>query len=239
MSIATYYKFLSPYILPASLSKILFLDSDMVAVDSLEPLWNTDISNCYIGASIDASHDDIRYYNRLDLDFNKGYYNCGMLLINLDLWRENNLSKALFSFLKTNKEKCRFHDQEALNCVLASDKIKRLPCRFNAMFYGENLDTIMVRREFFPEIKDASVNPAIIHFVGVKPWYGECQNPCKEIWIRIKNHTIWKNERETHSKYTLKSFIKRIVFYFLKRNKPISRDFLPDTRMIYSRLNFI
>jgi lipopolysaccharide biosynthesis glycosyltransferase len=240
MSIATYYKFLSPYILPESLSKVLFLDSDMIAVDSLEPLWNMDIFNYYIGASIDASYDNICYYNRLGLKIHSGYFNCGMLLINLDLWRKDNISNKLFSFLKINKEKCRFHDQDAVNFVLGeySNGIKKTPCRFNAMFYGETLNTLMVRNDYFSEIKDASANPAIIHFVGTKPWYKECQNPCKEIWCYIKNQTSWKNEPEKHMKRTFKAYLKNwITSLLMHKEKTIKHDFLPDLETIYNRLN--
>ena len=66
------------------------LDADMIVNGPIIDLYNTDLGNAAIGAVIDQSCDDIRHYNRLGLDSDKGYFNAGLLLINLNLWKKEN-----------------------------------------------------------------------------------------------------------------------------------------------------
>ena len=59
------------------------------------------------------------------------YFNSGVLLINLDYWREHNITQQLLDFVCTNPNKCLLHDQDAINAVLYG-KIRRL--QFNMIF---------------------------------------------------------------------------------------------------------
>ena len=82
----------------------------------MDSLWNIDIANNSVGAVPDITLTyDIRSYNRLDYEMELGYFNSGVLLINLDYWRKNSLSTIILEYINENVEKLKFHDQDALN----------------------------------------------------------------------------------------------------------------------------
>ena len=85
---AIYYRLLMTNTLPSSIEKIIYFDCDIVVRKSLKELWNEDIEEYSLGAVKDQLlHNSIFEYNRLKYDYNKGYFNSGVLLINLKKWR--------------------------------------------------------------------------------------------------------------------------------------------------------
>ena len=83
----TYYRLYLAELLPAELDKVLYLDGDVIVRHSLLPLWNTNIEEKAVAAAYDCSSGRIEYYNRLKYPFELGYFNAGVLLINLKYWR--------------------------------------------------------------------------------------------------------------------------------------------------------
>src|SRR5271166_3713344 len=114
-SIAVYYRLLAPRLLPCDINKILYLDSDIIVRRSLNPLWDTDITDRALAAVSD--YDDSA---RKALGFPPGtkYFNSGVLLINLRFWRQNNVPTQAISFIKNNPERVQYWDQDALNAIL-------------------------------------------------------------------------------------------------------------------------
>ena len=82
------------------------------------------------GVIPDMSIDDIRIYNRLQYSPSLGYFNAGVLLVNLRYWRENNLSESFFEIINKYPERLRYHDQDVLNIVLKEIKLT-LPLKYN------------------------------------------------------------------------------------------------------------
>lgn len=155
-SLATYYRFLlSDFITE---DKILYLDCDVIVNKSLWNLYNTDIDNYYIAGVRDSYEKENR--ERLGVD---KYINAGVMLINLKLWKENNIKDKLLNWCSQNQGKILWLDQDVLNVVL-QDKIKYLDNIYNAqvseMGFGMTKE--------FNKIAGKSV---IIHYVGhKKPW---------------------------------------------------------------------
>ncbi len=86
------------------------------------------------------------------------YFNAGFLVLNLKLWREENLQNQLIGFFLLKNEKLLFSDQDAL-CFVCRGRILELPYSYNA--HPSFLDT-----PSFPSIKEARM----LHFWGDKPW---------------------------------------------------------------------
>lgn len=192
--ISVYYRLFIPLLLPTTISKALYIDSDMIVVDTLQPLWETDITHYPVAASIDRIHDDIRVYNRLGDHLTNGYYNSGMLLMNLDIWRKEGLTKKILEFVAANAENCLYPDQDGINCVLAG-RIKKVPFKYNYISF-QSLEDVYVRKELHEELFEAAKNPAIIHFIGLpKPWYQDSFHPLHNKWLEAKQHTPWKGQK--------------------------------------------
>ena len=148
VSATTYYRILAPYILPAEIDRIIYLDSDLIVRRSLKELWNTNL-NGYAVAAV-AEPDDVRA-EPLGLPTGAKYFNAGVLVMNLEYWRKNNITERVLSFIRAHPDKLIFWDQDALNSILIELWIE-LPSYWN---------NYLVWGRFIPDR-----NPAIIHFVG-------------------------------------------------------------------------
>lgn len=98
---AAYYRLELAELLPESIDKVLYLDGDIIVRRSINDLWNTDISNYALAAVPD---------NNIGLDLRSGYFNSGVMLINLKYWREHNLREEYYRFIKNHPDRIRFWD---------------------------------------------------------------------------------------------------------------------------------
>ncbi|GHV46460.1 LPS 1,2-glucosyltransferase [Spirochaetia bacterium] len=232
--IATYIRIFIPHILPKSIQKVLYLDCDMIVIDTLEPLWNTNIEQYSAAAAMDFAYNDIRQFNRLGYTPNDGYYNAGMLLINLDYWRNNTISEKLLEFARTNPEKCLYADQDMLNKVLAGTW-KKIPSQYNCMtphFYIA-VDKWFIQTKYWDEVFYARENPVIIHFSALlKPWHIEYDIPLKKTWLFFKRLTLWKNDKDYHVYYGV------TLLKFKLKNFLINTNCIKDTNYLSVDINF-
>ena len=116
ISYATYYRLLMGKILPKDENKVIYLDCDIIINHSIQELWNTDINKYALGAVIQIG--DNEDCQRLGISEGKGYFNAGVLLINLDYWRSHNIEERLLEYIATHREKIKFHDQDVLNASI-------------------------------------------------------------------------------------------------------------------------
>lgn len=165
-----YYRLLAFKFLPAELEKILYLDPDILVINEINTLYDTDISD-YLYAA--AYHDriSITEINKLRLkpyDI-KTYYNSGVLLMNLRLQREKIKERDIYDFVEKNRKKLILPDQDIIN-ALYSEAIKNIDeIRFNydARFYRYYKVVSNGKYDMDYVIHHTS----IIHFCGKKkPW---------------------------------------------------------------------
>ena len=214
ISIATYYRLFVASILPESLDKIIYLDSDIIVRGSLVELWNTNMDNYPLAAVYQANEwaDNNDTWTRLNLSRDIGYFNAGVLMINLKYWRENHVQEQLLNFIELNYDKIHSHDQDTLNAVLGS-KTLALNCKWNLLpflFIGD------ISRYSFPQkanvdsIKEAMKNPTVVHFVfKPKPWESGCNNPFRKEYYKYLSLTPWKGIHHKHD-------LKKIVMYRIR-----------------------
>lgn len=226
VSIATYFRLLLPTILPADLSKILYLDGDILCLDSIKPLWGMDISNFAAAAAPDMRNNDIRILNRLSLPKSAEYFNAGVMLINLDWWRNHDIQNKALRYIFENQDICQFHDQDALN-VLLGNNICHFPIRYNVQeHFFEPLENQLIERKYFPEIEDALQSPGLLHYTGSKkPWHDECIHPLRNLWLYVQSQTEWKRTPLSH-KF---SGLKRIRY--LARKHLSKMHIVPEKRI--------
>lgn len=226
LSIATYYRLMLPWLLPESVTKILYLDCDMIVLNDLAPLFETDLQGVPAGTTLDMFDADTTINERLDYDTSAGYMNAGMLLINLPEWRNFKISEKAIDFLRNHPEKCLAHDQDALNHALNGNYV-RLSATYNMQldFFTEMNDVIL-KPESIPDIVESLENPAIIHFTGpTKPWKKNCIHPYMPLWDYFQNKTSWSNMKKTweyHGVSLHKYFLKKVLLFLqlYKDKKP-------------------
>lgn len=101
-SIANYYRLAAACILPIDINKILYLDSDIIVRRSLHELWDTDVADYALGAVIDYVWGPGKDY--VELPPGTKYFNSGVMLINMDYWRRNQLYERGIAFVRNNPE---------------------------------------------------------------------------------------------------------------------------------------
>lgn len=192
---ATYYRLFIAEILPDSVHRVLYIDGDVINVAPLAQLWNVDLSDYALGAVTDMAEDK-HDFNRLGYDKNIGYFNAGVLLINVDFWRKHNLKQKFMDLIEQHPEKIILHDQDVLNITLHEQKYN-LPMKYNVQNgflwkkeYNQFGDKYS---EYEAGLKDAVLHPVIIHYTdNKKPWHTEDCNPFGYLWYKYYKQTEWK-----------------------------------------------
>lgn len=201
ISPATYYRLFVAELLPDSVDKVIYLDCDMVIRGSLTELWNTDIHDYAIAAVYQSNAWAInnRTFDRLSIPSSQGYFNAGMLLINLRYWREYSIQENLLNYLHVYSSNIVCHDQDVLNAVLYNHTLNLSPI-WNMLtgFYFSSKEDIdcgccCVHSEQLDELKSKAV---IIHYVSrPKPWEYACNHPLKNEYYKYLSLTSfagWK-----------------------------------------------
>lgn len=215
LTIATYYRLFMADILPLNLDKVIYLDCDIVINDSVRELWDTSLSGYALAAIEEQGCSMPDVYKRLDYDAKYGYFNAGVLLVNLTYWREYSLTKKFFEYVAQNSMKLKSHDQDVLNALL-HDKCLHVSYQWNVeeAFYHYS---VIKRLNFCPELLFVLRHPKILHYTWKpKPWEPSCKHP-----FRI-NYFIYlqKLGKSTFSfKEKLLAYIDKYIFCFLLRIK--------------------
>ena len=139
--------------------KAIYLDCDLVVIGDISKLYNIDTEGNIFGVVVDdviASNPQFREYARLGVGVDdKKYFNSGMLLMDLDKYREEDILNKFLHLLLTYNFETAAPDQDYLN-VLCKDKVKYLERGWDRMSTDENYDGELY----------------IIHYNNFrKPWY--------------------------------------------------------------------
>lgn len=188
---ATWYRIFLPELLP-DVDRILCLDVDLIAVDSLTCLWATEVDDVLVAAVTNVLAP--MYMERpaaLGLD-PRSYFNAGVMLLNLKRMRQEGCSEAIRRFAVAHAPELALRDQDALNFVLASNR-RTLHPRWNAM------NALRVypwaHYVFSPDqISEARSRPAIRHFEGPgpnKPWHYRCDQTAQKLYAAHRQETPW------------------------------------------------
>lgn len=192
---ASYYRLMLSELLPVSIKKVLYLDGDIIVRSKLSQLWNTDMTNHAIAAVPDAIEDTTEFYNRLKYPRCKGYFNAGVMLVNLDYWRKHNVVSEFMDFIKNRANDILYHEQDVLN-VIFQDKKVTLPIKYN-LNSGFLWKSPRYDRKYERDVLEARREPVIVHFTEEKPWiyYQRNPNPFISTWLKYQNQTKWKGVR--------------------------------------------
>lgn len=193
-SMATYYRLYMSKILPENIDKIIYLDGDLLVLDSLKSLWDMNLDGYALAAVPDPFNNRVDHYNSLRYPMELGYFNAGVLLVNLRYWRDNNVLVDFLDLIKEHPERLTSHDQDVLNYTFRNKKLT-LPLKYNMMpeyLYRKEFNNMLW--SFEEEISEGQKNPVIVHFTFVpKPWFKDCPNPYRKVFLEYRSKTIWSD----------------------------------------------
>jgi lipopolysaccharide biosynthesis glycosyltransferase len=178
----TFARLMIPELIPKSVERVLYLDSDTLVLGDLAPLFAEDLREAPFGAVMDGIDPLIQQNSPKCFGAPRveAYFNAGVLLIDLKAWRACRISEHAIDYLHSNPA-TPFADQDALN--YSGDKHwRQLPSQWN---YQKHRDS---------RIEDIAteVRPRIIHFVtGLKPWRAKCLNLNSRLYDRYRSRTAF------------------------------------------------
>lgn len=190
-TVATYFRLLLPTLLPAEIDRVIFIDSDTVVMADLWDLWKQPLQ----GKALGAVPEHIISCRGHGYTFGE-YFNAGVMLIDLQRWREADLLNRGGAFARANPHRLRHWDQDVLNHVFLHDWLP-IQDRWNACphLFGLLPEASLAPEDLTASEQEAIRNPAIVHFAGggglVKPWNARCQHPLRHQYLSVRSGTPW------------------------------------------------
>lgn len=169
---AMYFRLLAAQLLPQDIDRILYLDPDILVIGPLRRLYDLELGDCLYAAAMHKGLVNLSgSVNKIRLSTyeSEGYYNSGVLLMNLPQIRERVLPQDIFDYVARWKDILLLPDQDVLNGLYGEyilpldEKLWNYDARkyreYLLATQGEaNLDWVMR-------------HTSILHFCGKnKPW---------------------------------------------------------------------
>lgn len=189
LSIATYLRLYLPIVLPKTVDKILYLDSDIIINSCISDLFNIDIAEYTAAACLDVDQENC---DRLLYPKSLGYFNAGVFMFNIKQMRSLNFINSALDFASMPPIELKYHDQDVLNYILKG-KIKTLHHKWN-MLECYYIDESKIN--LFEDVKEGLENTKIIHFSSAfKPWNFGCRHPRRQEYYKYLDMIPWGNQR--------------------------------------------
>lgn len=169
-----YYRLFASDLLPDTLDRILYLDVDIVVIQSLRELYNMDFQdNLYIACSHVSENMTHLNAKRLGLKEDVPYINTGVLLMNLIALRKQLNKQDVLNYVNAYKKKLVLFDQDVLT-ALYGDKTRLVDYRkYNLSERMMNFYNLRNSRNKM-DLDWVKENSVIIHYCGrMKPWSGK------------------------------------------------------------------
>ena len=193
---ATLYRLLLPRVL-ADRDRTIYLDADVVVLEPLTELWTTDLGPHVVGAVREsaapwAAGPSGTNWREIGMAPDSPYFNGGVQLLPLDVWRRDHLDDAALTVLK--RTKARWGDQCAMNLV-AENRWLEFPRRWNVQ--TADVEGRALAWALWPDsVAEAVADPAIVHFSErAKPWTPGASHPWADKWFRVLDETSWAGWR--------------------------------------------
>ena len=199
IAISSYARLFLPSILPTDITQVLYLDCDIVLADNIALFWNTDLQDNYIAGVLDSLPNNDAKQN-VGIPADAPYVNAGVLLINLELWRKDNLQRRFIDFLFAHNGQVHHHDQGIINAV-CNGKVRIVHPRYNCTSNYYSHPYKLLQRTNTPfysyqEFMEATAHPAILHFTEGfynRPWIANSLHPKREVYHFYHDMTPWRD----------------------------------------------
>lgn len=192
LPLAHWYRTLLPVLLTEQ-PRVLYLDSDLLVLEPLVRLWRLELGESWLAAVTNPFPDPdsgAAYCRALGIDPG-GYFNSGVMLLDLDALRAARSFERVREFALAHGDKLILPEQDAFNAVAGP---RRLPLdrRWN-MLVGFDRHPASAAEE-----AGAAPGPgvAIRHFEGSrnKPWQPGAPEEIGRLWDVYRSRTPWARE---------------------------------------------
>lgn len=202
-SVETYFRLLIPELL-FSYEKILYLDSDLIILQDIAELFDTDLTGYAFAGVPDVvsmgtvngwKPEMVDYYTkRVRMKNLLMQVNAGVLLFNLPEIRRQYTAKELVRYAEYAN--FTFADQDVINSLFEG-QIKWLDFTWNVQ--NDEKDNLrgyvatFAPQKYYKLSQDSIKKPKIIHYIGaVKPWYEPGYQYAEEFWKVLRDTPFYE-----------------------------------------------
>ena len=160
---AIFYRIAIPNIFP-KLNKAIYMDCDVIVTRDIEPLWNKNLEGKLLGIVYSEnqflpSNALTKYKNKIGLKQELRYFYDGMMLMNLDELRKENIFQQVLTYLQSCNHPLMCPEQDILNIILDRSKLLELDASYN--FTPFSILSSKLKR----------IKPVCLHYSVYKPWF--------------------------------------------------------------------
>lgn len=218
ISISSYSRLFLSSLLSSDIDKVIYMDVDAIVSGTLEKLWNTDMKDYQIAGVL----DDVSLYAKkaIGLSFDTAYVNAGFLVLNIKQWREDDIEAKILDYLIAHNGKVFHHDQGLINAVCIRKMILSVNYNMVTNFFVFPYHSFK-QQPFYSEeeMEDGKKHPIFIHFtagVANRPWMENCKHPLKDIFLKYKARSLYKNVPLEKDSRSTKLKILASLYYHCK-----------------------
>ncbi len=187
-------------LLPEDVNRVIYLDGDVLVLDSLKSLWEMDLQGKCCAACMDCVSES--YYKLFKIKTENRYCNSGLILMDLKVWKQKEIGEKVKRHVQKNNGYVFFMEQTVFNVVLQNE-IVYLPFKYNVSSLVQVLsyeDLMKLRNplHFYSrkEVEEAKANPTIVHMTGFfyvinRAWNEVTNHPDKERFIDYCKKFDW------------------------------------------------
>lgn len=211
-------------VLEESAGRILYLDSDTVVTGELDELFQMDMHGKAIGMVLDSL--GFSHKKQIGLSVADGYYNSGVILYDLLLWRERKYREKIVRHIVEQRNHYPAPDQDLLNIICRGD-IFRLDVRYNFQpvhgAFSDKMFLKVMRPQVYynaDQIDEARRKVIVYHcfrFLGEFPWHAGNQHPFGKVFDRCLQHSPWRNYSKRKADTGIIIKIEKILYRVLPR----------------------
>lgn len=242
MTSSIYDKILLYEELPSELEKVVFFDADIVLLKDPAELFDMEVES-YVVAAVHDQVYDMKFSQKAKEVMGVGkdnYFNSGVMLVNLQKWRELNISERALQFCIDNWDLTPYHDQDGLNFAVKGQwlEISHLwnPRVENVIRNDNGAEQLLTREQVYE--RNLSY---LVHFSGPqKPWFYMGFHPKKRIYLKYLRMSEFRDYK--FPDYSLKNVLRRQVLslrregYYLRKRLQTSilafLDIQPDAEEV-------
>ena len=168
-----YFRLFAPILLEKNIDRILYLDVDIICINNLVELYNTDIKDYYFAGCTHTKRMLTRI-NAIRLGMGSGskacYINTGVMLMNLSRLRSEWDPDRIFAFIRDRGQTFVLPDQDIIMALYGS-RIRLLDTlRYNLSDRILRLNNISMDSRRM-SLDDVRRQTCLIHYCGrSKPW---------------------------------------------------------------------
>lgn len=179
-TLETFFRLVAPYML-VGFEKVVYLDCDLVVLEDVGELYDTDLGDCLLAAAIDVGMAGMvggylpgerERLTGLGIEDPENYFSAGVLVWSLEAFRREFQAHDLFAY--AIEKTPRYGDQDTLN-YFCQGRVRYLDQRWNTLFDSEGIRVSQIvpfaPNDLQEEYRRARLDPAIFHYAGpIKPW---------------------------------------------------------------------